>query len=161
MSSGTDGSSTNPGHVMASAVDAEIVKFRALQQELQVTRRDLGTVMGQETENEMVLLELEQMHHHHHHRTEGGGEGGKEDEDEIKVYKLLGPVLVPQDLEESIQTVKKRLEFIQSEKQRLENKIKDTEQRGNTLAQRIQQMQHGLQQSTAEAVRAIAQQHKQ
>ena len=136
--------SNNPGHVMASAVDAEIAKFRTLQQELQTIRQDLGTVMGQEPENDMVLLELEQQ---------------QGQQSTTKIYKLLGPVLVPQDWNESIQTVQKRLEFIRSEKQRLERKSIDTEQKGNTMAQKIQQMQAGLQQSTAQAVRAIAQQH--
>eukprot|EP00977_Amphora_coffeiformis_P015171 scaffold4442_cov125-Amphora_coffeaeformis.AAC.2 len=152
MSSSTNNNnnnnSNNPGHVMASAVDAEIAKFRTLQQELQTIRQHLGTVMGQETENEMVLLELE------HLQT-----AQEESSGNTKIYKLLGPVLVPQDLHESIQTVQKRLEFIRSEKERLERKINDTEQRGNALARKIQQMQAGLQQSTAQAVRAIAQQH--
>ncbi len=31
------------------------------------------------------------------------------------VYKLMGPVLVKQDLEEAMQTVQKRLDYINSE----------------------------------------------
>lgn len=131
----------NPGHVLASAVDAEIANFRGLQGELQDLRQDLSTVMGQETENEMVLLEFNVL------------------DDDATVYKLLGPTLLPQDLAESKMTVTKRLEFIRKEKGRLEKRVQETEERGNALAVRIQQMQAGLQQSTAEAVRAIAQQH--
>eukprot|EP00039_Didymoeca_costata_P025052 m.12213 g.12213 ORF g.12213 m.12213 type:complete len:133 (-) comp4613_c0_seq1:20-418(-) len=36
-------------------------------------------------------------------------------EDGAKVFKLIGPVLVPQDLEEAKDNVKKRLEFITGE----------------------------------------------
>ena len=129
---------------MASAVDAEIAKFRQLQADLQQLRQDLSTVMGQETENEMVHMELELL---------------KNNDDSTKVYKQLGPVLLRQDLDEAKQTVTKRLEFIRSEKTRLEKKVQDTEDKGNALAQKIQQMQAGLQQTTADAVRAIAQQH--
>lgn len=134
---------SNPGNVLASAVDAEIAKFRALQNELQQVRQDLSLVMGQETENEMVLMELEVI----------------QDDDDSKVFKQLGPILLRQDLAEAKQTVQKRLEFIRSEKKRLEQKVTDTEERGNALAQKIQRMQAGLQQTTADAVRAIAQQH--
>lgn len=141
MSSASSSDNNNPGHVLASAVDAEIAKFRELQQELQQIRQDLSTVMGQETENEMVLMELQLL------------------SADDKVYKLLGPVLLAQDLTEATQTVEKRLEFIRGEKSRLEAKITATEERGNTLAQKIQKMQAGLQQTTADAVRAIAQQH--
>jgi prefoldin beta subunit len=133
--------SNNPGTVMASAVDSQMSQFRELQGELATLRGDLGTVLGQETENELVLLELDEL------------------TDESKVYKLLGPVLLPQDLSEAQQTVKKRLEFIRSEKERLERKVADTEVRGNALASKIQQLQAGLQQTTADAVRAIAQEH--
>jgi prefoldin beta subunit len=133
--------SNNPGTVMASAVDSQMAQFRELQGELATLRGDLGTVLGQETENELVLLELDEL------------------TGESKVYKLLGPVLLPQDLSEAQQTVKKRLEFIRSEKERLERKVADTEVRGNALASKIQQLQAGLQQTTADAVRAIAQEH--
>lgn len=135
-------SNNNPGHVLASAVDAEIAKFRQLQQDLAAVRQDLSTVLQQETENEMVLMELQAV-----------------DAETGIVYKQLGPVLLKQDLSEAKQTVDKRLEFIRSEKARLEAKVADTEKAGNALAQKIQQMQAGLQQTTADAVRAIAAQH--
>ena len=137
--------SSNPGHVLASAVDAEIAKFRQLQQDLGQQRQDLSTVMQQETENEMVLMELQVV------TTEGSSSS--------KVYKQLGPVLLAQDVGDAKHTVEKRLEFIRSEKTRLERRVADTEQAGNQLAARIQQMQAALQQSTADAVRAIAAQH--
>lgn len=52
--------------------------------------------------------------------------------DESKVYKLIGPVLLPQDQVEAKVNVKKRIEFIQDEIVRVEAKI-DSEEKGIEL----------------------------
>ena len=131
----------NPGNVLASAVDAEVVKFRSIQEEVAKLRSDLQFVVGQRTENEMVQQELDLI-----------GESSV-------VYKMIGPVLIKQDLEDSQQTVKKRLEYITGEKEKLESRISSKEKEANEIATKVQQMQATLQQTTAEAVRAVAQQH--
>lgn len=131
----------NPGTILASAVDAEVAKFRNLQQELQNLQANYQTVMGQQTENELVAAELDLIHNND------------------TVYKMIGPVLIKQDLEEARDTVQKRLEFIRSEKEKLEAKIESTEKAGNDRATKIQKMQAQLQQVTAQAVRAIAEEH--
>ena len=127
---------------MASMVDAETAKFRELQSELQKLQSDLQIVMGQRTENEMVLQELELL------------------KESNVVYKLTGPVLIKQKLEDARDTVRKRLEFIRSELTKIQAKMEAKEKQGNELALKIQQMQAQLQQTTAQAVRAIAEQHK-
>jgi prefoldin beta subunit len=132
----------NPGNVIASAVDAEVAKFREMQEEVQKLNSDMQTLQGQETENEMVLQELELL-----------------SEDSL-VYKMIGPVLIKQDNEDSCQTVRKRLEFIRGEKEKLKNKLNSKETQGNALSAKIQQMQAQLQQTTAQAVAAIQEQHK-
>ncbi|KAL7581569.1 hypothetical protein ACA910_022129 [Epithemia clementina (nom. ined.)] len=132
---------SNEGQVFAAAVDSEIAKFRALQDELKNLQNDLSIVLGQETENEMVMMELDLL-------AEPAG-----------VFKLLGPILVPQDLDESKQTVQKRLEFIRGEKERLQKKISQIEHSGEELAKNISGMQANLQRTTVEAVRAIAAEH--
>ena len=131
----------NPGNVLASAVDAEIGKFRQMQEKMASLSSDLQIVTSQQAENEMVLQEL---------NLQGSG---------AVVYKQVGPVLIKQDLEEAQETVQKRLEFIGNEKKSLEQKMKETETKGNELAAKIQKMQASLQQTTADAVRAIAEQH--
>lgn len=123
-------------------VDAETAKFRELQSELQKLQSDLQIVMGQRTENEMVLQELELL------------------KESNVVYKLTGPVLIKQKLEDARDTVRKRLEFIRSELTKIQAKMEAKEKHGNELALKIQQMQAQLQQTTAQAVRAIAEQHK-
>lgn len=45
------------------------------------------------------------------------------------VYKLIGPVLVKQDLDEAKATVGKRLEYINGEIQRHENLLKELERK--------------------------------
>jgi prefoldin beta subunit len=141
-------SSDNPGNVLASAVDAEVAKFRELQEIIQKVRNDYQVVLGQMTENEMVQEELKLV----------GQESG--DGDPV-VYKMVGPVLIKQELEDATQTVQKRLEFIQQEQQKLTKKMEEREKQANEIAQKIQQMQTNLQQTTVQAVQAIADQHKQ
>lgn len=77
------------------------------------------------------------------------------------VYKMIGPILIKQDLDEAQQTVQKRLEFIRGEKEKLESKIKSKEQQGSDLKLKINQMQAQLQTVTMEAMNAIKQQHQQ
>lgn len=64
----------NIGSEAATAVDAKISTFRTLQEELQTHHSDLGTLMAQRNENEMVLQELEVC----------------EGEDDAVVYKQVG-----------------------------------------------------------------------
>jgi prefoldin beta subunit len=132
----------NPGNVIASAVDAEVAKFRELQEEMQKLHSDMQQLQGQEAENEMVLQELDLL------------------TEDSAVYKMIGPVLIKQDNEDSVQTVRKRLEFIRGEKEKLKNKLATKEKYGNELSTKIQQMQSQLQSTTAQAVAAIQEQHK-
>jgi hypothetical protein len=64
----------NIGSEAATVVDAKISTFRTLQEELQTHHSDLGTLMAQRNENEMVLQELEVC----------------EGEDDAVVYKQVG-----------------------------------------------------------------------
>lgn len=45
---------SNPGKVMAAAVDSEIAAFQKLQSELQQYRADQQVLLSQQNENEMV-----------------------------------------------------------------------------------------------------------
>jgi prefoldin beta subunit len=131
--------------MMASAVDGEIQKLRGMKQELDQLRHDLSIVLSQETENEMVLMELDVIAEQQQEASTGGS----------MVYKLLGPVLVPQPVDEGQATVRKRLEFIRSEKERLDSKIQGIEKKGESLSVKIQGMQAALQQQTAQAVQTV------
>lgn len=57
----------------------------------------LSKLGSQHNENDMVLKELELV------------------DDEAKVFKLIGPVLIKQDLDEAKANVEKRLQYIKDE----------------------------------------------
>lgn len=83
-------------------------------------------------ENELVLKELDLLN-----------EGAN-------VYKLIGPVLVKQDLAEANANVSKRIEYISAELKRLDGTLQDLEEKQNSrkdaifkLQQRIQSFQAG------------------
>ncbi|GAB2278289.1 Prefoldin subunit 6 [Dionaea muscipula] len=83
-------------------------------------------------ENELVLKELELL------KKDGN------------VYKLIGPVLVKQDLAEANANVRKRIEYISAELKRLEATLQDMEEKQNSkkegllkVQQRIQSLQAG------------------
>ncbi|XP_004147411.1 prefoldin subunit 6 [Cucumis sativus] len=83
-------------------------------------------------ENELVLKELDLL------------------QDDTNVYKLIGPVLVKQDLAEANANVRKRIEYISAELKRLDSILQDLEEKQNRkrdvvlkLQQRIQSLQAG------------------
>lgn len=92
----------NIGQSMADAVDAEIAAFRSIQEEIQKLRSDQQLLMQQQNENEMVKQELELMD-----ASTDSGSG--------RVYKLVGPVLIKNELGDARQTVEQRLELITGE----------------------------------------------
>eukprot|EP00542_Grammatophora_oceanica_P011085 CAMPEP_0194027416 /NCGR_PEP_ID=MMETSP0009_2-20130614/1571_1 /TAXON_ID=210454 /ORGANISM="Grammatophora oceanica, Strain CCMP 410" /LENGTH=145 /DNA_ID=CAMNT_0038666473 /DNA_START=48 /DNA_END=485 /DNA_ORIENTATION=- len=128
----------NPGAGMAKMVEEEMAKFRGIQADVAKLNGDLQTVTAQLNENEMVKQELDLV----------GVEDGT-------VYKLVGPILMKNDLDDAKQTVEKRLEFIVGEKKRVENSLKEKEKLGNETARRVQELQAAMQQATVEAVKAI------
>lgn len=62
------------------------------------------------------------------------------------VYKLIGPVLVKQDLEEAKQNVGKRIEYITAELKRNEAGIKDVEKKRGTSQETLSKLQQQYQQ---------------
>ena len=127
---------------MAAEIDKETANFRSVQEQLQKVQGDLQIVLGQLTENELVQQELQLLDGSSH------------------VYKMVGPVLIKNSLDDAKDTVSKRLEFISGERTRLETKGKELSKKGNEIAFKVQQMQQTLQQATAAAVNEIAKQHQ-
>ncbi|KAI5647307.1 hypothetical protein M9H77_33312 [Catharanthus roseus] len=83
-------------------------------------------------ENELVLKELDLLR------------------EDANVYKLIGPVLVKQDLAEARANVRKRIEYISAELKRLDATLQDLEDKQKSkqetvlkLQQRIQSFQAG------------------
>jgi chaperonin cofactor prefoldin len=139
----------NPGTVLASAVDTEMIAFRGMQDAMRQYQSNMQVVQSQRTENEMVLEELELLKN-------GSGNGSNGD---VVVYKMIGLVLMSQSITDALQTVEKRLNFIKAEQDQIACKIEKQEQLLKDQSKKVQQMQSMLQQTTVQAVQAIAQQH--
>lgn len=80
----------------------------------------------QHGENEMVLKELELL------------------DDEANVFKLIGPVLVKQDLVEARTNVKKRIEYIAAELKRLDGALKNLEEQSNSKREEVIKLQQRI-----------------
>ncbi|XP_072960305.1 prefoldin subunit 6 [Typha angustifolia] len=78
-------------------------------------------------ENELVLKELELL------------------SEDANVYKMIGPVLVKQDLAEANANVKKRIEYISGELKRLDGTLKDLEDKQNSKKDSILKLQQKMQ----------------
>ncbi|XP_056295102.1 prefoldin subunit 6 [Pseudoliparis swirei] len=68
------------------------------------------------------------------------------------VYKLIGPVLVKQDLDEAKATVTKRLEYINGEIQRYESLLKDLEKKSENHRELLSSLQQEYQRAQGLAV---------
>ncbi|CAL9198749.1 unnamed protein product [Musa hybrid cultivar] len=78
------------------------------------------------------------------------------------VYKLIGPVLVKQDIAEANANVRKRIEYISVELKRLDGTLQDSEDKQNSkkesvlqLQQKIQTLQAGKSKSYLPFVRTV------
>ncbi|XP_068571463.1 prefoldin subunit 6 [Cebidichthys violaceus] len=68
------------------------------------------------------------------------------------VFKLIGPVLVKQDLDEAKATVTKRLEYINGEIQRYETLLKDLEKKSEQHREVLSSLQQEYQRAQGLAV---------
>ncbi|XP_057947902.1 prefoldin subunit 6 isoform X2 [Malania oleifera] len=130
----------------AGANMASSAALRELQRELETKANDLSKLQKdiaknhqvrkkytiQLGENELVLKELDLLN------------------EDANVYKLIGPVLVKQDLAEANANVRKRIDYISAELKRLDATLQDLDEKQNSkkdmilkLQQRIQSLQAG------------------
>ncbi|KAK3918653.1 Prefoldin subunit 6 [Frankliniella fusca] len=111
----------------------EVENFQALQKQYQKTlsvRQQLG---GQLFETETVKSELDLV---------------KKDQE---VYKLIGPVLIKQDLEEALQNVNKRMDYIKGELKRIDDTITDMEKKQDTQRDLLNKLQQQYQKAQLSA----------
>ncbi|ONH65207.1 Prefoldin subunit 6 [Cyberlindnera fabianii] len=85
------------------------LEFNRLQNQLQTLLSSRQQLETQFQENNIVLKEFGTL------------------EEDAKIYKLTGPVLLPQDKSEANLNVEKRIEFIKKEIERAEENIKSTQ----------------------------------
>jgi len=117
-------------------VDSDLSEFRGLQSQISNLRQTQQKLMQQQNENDMVKAELG--------RLQAG-----------KVYKMVGPVLVEQDLEEAKTTVEKRLEFITNDLGKVEADCMQKEEKAREVADKIRKAQTEMQRQAKEEVDKI------
>ena len=110
-----------------------VADLREIQGSLQKLMDGRAALQTQMHENDMVKAEFKLL------------------EDDANVYKLVGPVLVKQDLQEARANVDKRIDYIKEELVRVDGQTKETEkkmeaQRNKVMAFQQQQQQQRRQQ---------------
>ncbi|XP_063215803.1 prefoldin subunit 6 [Bacillus rossius redtenbacheri] len=115
---------------------SELEKLKSLQKEYSKMVTQRQRLDGQLNENTGVKQELELM--------KSGGE----------VYKLIGPVLVKQELEEAKQNVAKRMDYIKSELKRLDDLIVTMDKKMDGQREATSKAQQALQQVQMKTVKA-------
>nr|CAG4649885.1 EOG090X0MQF [Scapholeberis mucronata]SVE94039.1 EOG090X0MQF [Scapholeberis mucronata] len=111
----------------------EVEKFKAIQKEYQTVINSRQQLDSQLTENSGVRDELNIL------------------ESDANVFKLIGPVLVKQDLEEARQNVNKRIDYITGETKRLEKTIEDLDKKQDAQREVLGKLQQQLQQAQVKA----------
>ncbi|XP_004073625.1 prefoldin subunit 6 [Oryzias latipes] len=115
---------------MADAIQkklkAELEKYSQVQKDVSKSMSVRQKLETQLTENNIVKEELDLL------------------DSSNTIYKLIGPVLVKQDLDEAKATVTKRLEYINGEIQRYETLLKDMEKRADDHREVLTSLQQEL-----------------
>ena len=114
------------------AVQGGLAKMRELQMQKTKGIEALNKLMSQKNENELVKTELTHL------------------EPGAAVYKLIGPALVGQDVEDAKHVITRRLEHITSEVKRTEQSIKDTEKAEDAQREHIIGLQKQMQARSAQ-----------
>ncbi|XP_064458229.1 prefoldin subunit 6-like [Ornithodoros turicata] len=109
----------------------EAEKFRTIQKEYQKAYNMRQKLEGQLHENTVVKEELDLL------------------EPEATVFKLVGPVLVKQPLDEAKQNVSKRIEYIAAEVKRHDNMLHDLEKKQEAQKEAFQKVEQQFRQQKA------------
>jgi len=68
-----------------------------------------------------------------------------------EVYKLIGPVLIKQDIEEALQNVNKRLDYIKGELKRVDDTIAEMEKKQDAQRDVLNKLQQQYQKAQVSA----------
>ncbi|XP_053681164.1 probable prefoldin subunit 6 [Anopheles nili] len=109
--------------VLQRKLEAELKNFKESQKEFSKLVQTQQQLDGQYFESKSILEELQML------------------KPTNTVYKLYGPVLVKQDVEESKQNVGKRIEYITKELKRCADNINQLEQKQDKFRANLQKLQ--------------------
>ncbi|XP_012280178.1 prefoldin subunit 6 [Orussus abietinus] len=102
---------------------AEIDKLKIVQRDYHKALAQRQQLDGQLNENVVVKEELDLL------------------SPESEVFKLIGPVLIKQDLNEAKQNVAKRVEYISAELKRVEDTIPDLDKKQESLREVVNELE--------------------
>ena len=125
---------------MTTVVDEKLGIFRKKEVEYQQLMNKKQAALAQFNENSLVKSELEMLG------------------DDEKVFKLVGPLLLPIELDDATENVSKRLEFIERDIKNTEEQIDSSSKELEGLRDEISKAQQELRANAAEAAQAIANQ---
>ncbi|XP_076436348.1 prefoldin subunit 6-like isoform X2 [Babylonia areolata] len=114
-------------------VQAELEKFQIVQKDMHLAVTVRQKLDAQLNENTLVKEELDLL------------------EESTNVYKLVGPVLVKQDLSEARSTVQKRMDYINGELKRYDGNIKELEKKQEEHRDALTKLQHQFQEAQVKA----------
>ncbi|KAG1929142.1 prefoldin subunit 6 [Pimephales promelas] len=120
--------------VIQKKLQSELEKYQLLQKEVSKSMSARQKLEAQLTENNIVKEELALL------------------DCQNTIYKLIGPVLVKQDLDEAKATVAKRLEYINGEIQRYETLLKEMEKKSDQHREVLSSLQQEYQRAQGQAV---------
>ncbi|KAI5200638.1 hypothetical protein E4T42_01701 [Aureobasidium subglaciale] len=103
--------------------------YSSLQNELQTTVAARQKLESQQQENRGVKSEFANL------------------DDDANIYKLVGPILLKQEVSEAKSTVDGRLDFIQNEINRIEKQISDIQEKSEEKKMAVFQLQTDIQQT--------------
>jgi len=114
-----------PEMALASAahLEEEVKLLRKIQDEVQKTINTRAQLVAQLKENELVKQELDLL------------------DDESRIFKLIGPILVKQEKKEADSNVSKRIDFLQGELRKLETNLDDLQKKQMTKRRAIIELQ--------------------
>ncbi|XP_028315652.1 prefoldin subunit 6 isoform X2 [Gouania willdenowi] len=115
-------------------LQGEIDKYTQMQKEVSKNMSVRQKLETQLTENNIVKQELDLL------------------DSSNTIFKLIGPVLVKQDLDEAKANVAKRLEYINGEIQRYESLLKDMEKKSEQQREVLTSLQQEFQKAQGLAV---------
>ncbi|CAM9410890.1 unnamed protein product, partial [Phaeothamnion confervicola] len=116
-------------------VDKEVKKYQDIQEEISALISQRNKFYQQANENGMVKQELDLL---------------EDDAQASEVFKLIGPVLVKQDVGEARANVGNRLELIQREMGKVEKLIAEKQVAQEAISEKVVEMQQAMQKAAAE-----------
>lgn len=114
-------------------LQTELENFKLAQKDYQKALSQRQQLDGQLNENVIVKQELDLM------------------KGDSEVFKLIGPVLVKQDLEEAKQNVAKRMDYIKGELKRVDDMIASLDSKQDTHREKLSKLQQQFQQEQLKA----------